>query len=125
MEYDYGKTCCSTLKKWNAFDKALRNELVKIRAAHKKLDPLKYMRYEGGADPSITHIAAHAFRTPSLLEGEKILDQARWNFLDELAIGHYFDIDFLTVYANKLLIMERWEKINTLDKVKALEEAIT
>ena len=106
------------------FDRALRNELVKIRAAHKKLDPLKYLRDNGDTDPSITHIALHAYRTPSILEAEKILDQARWRFLDDLAIGHYFDIDYLIVYANQLLILERWERINTLDRVKALEEVL-
>jgi len=112
---------------WLAFDRALRNELVKIRAAHKKLDPLKYLRYardNGDTDPSITHIALHAYRTPSILEAEKFLDQARWRSLDELAIGHYFDIDYLIVYANKLLILERWERINTLDRVKALEKVL-
>ncbi|MBL7170724.1 MAG: DUF2764 family protein [Candidatus Omnitrophica bacterium] len=119
---------------WLAFDRALRNELVKIRAAHKKLDPLKYLREKNLGQstrgqspffsPNITNIALHAYRTPSILEAEKFLDQARWRFLDELAIGHYFDIDYLIVYANKLLILERWERINTLDRVKALEKAL-
>ncbi len=114
------------------FDSALKNELVKIRAAHKKLDPLKYLRKNLGQStkgqspffPDITHIALHAYRTPSILEAEKFLDQARWRFLDDLAIGHYFDIDSLTVYANKLLILERWERINTIDRVKALGKTL-
>jgi len=122
-EYAYGKAC-PTLKKWQSFDGALRNELVKIRASHKKLDPFKYLRYNGDTDPAITHIALHAYRTPSILEAEKFLDQSRWRFLDELAIGHYFDIDYLIIYANKLLILERWERINTLDRVKALEKVL-
>ena len=118
-EYEGGH---SALEKWRAFDTTLRNELVRTRAARKKVDPLKYTRPGGGVDSSIAHVALHAHRTPSILEAEKILDEAKWGFLDELAVGHYFDIYFLIAYANKLLILERWERINTLDKAKALDE---
>ena len=110
-----------TLEKWHTFDTALRNELVKIRASRRKLDPLKYMRKDGYTDPSIAHIAVHAHRTPSILEAESILDEERWRFLDELNIGRYFDMDSLIVYANKLLIAERWERINTADKSEMIE----
>jgi len=114
----------STLKKWHTFDIALRNELVKIRAARKHIDGSKYLRADGYADPSIAHIALSAHRSPSILEGERILDKERWYFLDELTLGHYFDIDFLIVYALKLLIVERWEKIRTADKESKLEGAL-
>src|SRR3989338_4783040 len=33
-----------TMSKWRAFDTALRNELVKIRAVRKKLEAFKYLR---------------------------------------------------------------------------------
>ncbi len=104
-----------TIKNWYAFETTLRNELVKIRAAHKKIDPSQYLRRESYADPSITHLGLAAYRNPSLLEGEKMLDEERWRVLDELTVGHYFDIDFLIVYAQKLLILERWEIIRRKD----------
>lgn len=47
---------------------------------------------------------------------EKILDEARWQVLDDLGFGHYFDMDSLILYAYKLKILERWEKIYTQDK---------
>ncbi len=114
----------SALRKWREFDLALRNELVKVRAAHKKIDPLPYLRGDGYVEPSITHIALHAYRSTSLLEAEKILDEERWRFLDELAVGHFFDLDFLIVYALKLLILEHWEKIRVADTRRALQEAL-
>lgn len=114
-----------TLKKWQDFDIALRNELVKIRSAHKRLDPAKYMRHDGYLDLSLSRIAMNAHRTPAILEAERLLDQERWHFLDELSFGHYFDLDFLIVYALKLLMLERWEKVNSADKKKVLEEALT
>lgn len=112
------------LKKWQEFDTALRNELVKIRASRKHIEPVKYLRHERDPAQFITHIAISAHRNPSLLEAEKILDRERWRALDEFSFGHYFDLDFLIIYALKLLILERWERINTQDKAQALEEAL-
>lgn len=114
-----------TFRKWRAFDAALRNELVKIRASRKHLDPLKYMRPDGFIEPRIIHIAMNAHRSASLLEAEKMLDQERWQMLEELSAGHYFDIDFLVIYAQKLLILERWERIRSADKQRLLAEALT
>ena len=112
------------IKKWLDFDTVIRNELVKIRAARKKTDPAKYTRPDGYAGTGLYHIALAAHRNPSPLEGEKTLDRERWNFLDELCLGHYFDLEFLIIYAYKLLILARWERINTADKSLLLEEAL-
>lgn len=113
-----------TLQKWREFDTTLRNELVKIRASRKKIDPAKYLRRDGYAESSISHAALNAYRNPSLLEAEKALDLARWRALEELCVGHYFDIDFLLIYAHKLLILQRWQRINSADKVQQLERLL-
>lgn len=113
-----------TLMKWQGFEIALRNELVKIRSSLKHIDPLKFMRQTNYSDFSLVHIAMNAHRNPSILEGEKTLDQQRWHFLESLTFGHYFDLDALIVYALKLLILGCWEKINTADKPKILEEIL-
>ena len=113
-----------TLRKWYDFDKALRNELVKIRAGRKHLEPQKYLRGDMYADSYIARIATAAHRNPLILEAEKMLDQERWRALDELAVGHYFDIDFLIIYSIKLLILQRWEIINSADNFVVLEQAL-
>lgn len=112
-------------KKWHSFDTALRNELVKIRAQRKHIDPLKYIRGDSYTEPSIAHIAMNAYRNTSILEAEKMLEQARWQMLDELAVGHYFDLDVLIIYALKLLILERWERIRSSDKSQLLEGVLS
>ncbi|MDP3804864.1 MAG: DUF2764 family protein [Candidatus Omnitrophota bacterium] len=112
------------LKKWHAFDTALRNELVKIRSSRKRVDPAKYLRHDGPYEASIAHIAMNAHRNPSILEGERMLDEDRWKVLDEFEAGHYFDLDILITYAHKLLILERWEKINTAEGPHILEEFV-
>jgi hypothetical protein len=113
-----------TLEKWLAFDIALRNELVKIRASRRKIEADKYLRKDGYTEYFIAQIALSAYRSPSIIEAERILAQERWHKLDELATGHYFDIDFLIVYAIKLLILERWHRINTADKSRILEDIL-
>ena len=113
-----------TVRKWFMFDTGLRNELVRQRAVRLHKDPNQYLRMDGYADLSITHIALSAYRNPAILEAEKILDYARWSALEELAMGHYFDSDALFIYALKLLIVERWEKIKEADKPKLFEEVI-
>jgi len=109
------------LRKWLEFDTTLRNELVKIRAARKKIDPEKYLRRDGFVDPYIAHSAINAYRNPSPLEGQRLLDYARWCLLDELCVGHYFDLDFLIIYAHKLLILERWKRIHSADSASLLQ----
>lgn len=123
-DYEYARNEADILTKWHAFDTALRNELVKIRASHKRLDPLKYIRQDGYQGPAISHIAMNAHRSTSPLEAERMLDQERWHVLEELKRGHYFDLDFLIAYGHELLILERWERINTADKSHLVEEAL-
>lgn len=113
------------LMKWRSFDTMLRNELVTIRAQRKKTDPVKYLRQDGSPESAYAaHLAINAYRKPSILEAEKALDLERWHELDELASGHYFDIDALVVYALKLMILIKWDLIRTADKKRLLEETL-
>jgi hypothetical protein len=112
------------LQKWRYFDINLRNELARVRAARKKVDPLKYLRHDEYSEPQIIHIAALSLRNPSIFEAERALDLERWRLLDELSFGHYFDFDALIIYALKLLILERWAKIEVADKERIMRETI-
>jgi hypothetical protein len=113
-----------TLKKWHAFERSLRNELAKIRAAKMHQDFHRHIRLPDDAEVFISRIALNASRIPSLIEAERILDEARWQFLDELCLGHFFDIDYLIVYSYKLLILERWDRIRAADKLRLLKDAL-
>ncbi|MFA5255979.1 MAG: DUF2764 family protein [Candidatus Omnitrophota bacterium] len=111
--------------RYHDFETALRNELVRIRAQRKHLDASGFLRRDGCADQWISHIAAAASRNPSVIDGEKTLDMDRWRFLDELSMGHYFDMELLMIYARKLSILEKWERVRTADAGKLLEKALT
>jgi len=112
------------VQQWIEFDVALRNELVKIRAAKKHLDPTVYLRPGGSDSSSIAPAVVAANITPSLLDAEKALDESRWKALENIATGHYFDLDFLITYACKLLILERWETIRNAGGTILLEQAL-
>jgi len=112
------------LLKWKEFDLTLRNELVKARAVRKKVDPARFLRSEAHFDINITHIAQASLRHTSILEAERYLDLERWKMLDQASCGHYFDLDFLLVYALKLVILERWVKIGACDKAELAEKAL-
>lgn len=115
-----------TLDALRRFETALRNELVRLRAGRKKVEPQQYLRAElsGTNDPSVHSSALAAFRSPSLLEAEKILDKQRWDFADEAAAGHYFDFDQLIVFAYKLLLMLKWDVVGHAQAEPALESAL-
>jgi hypothetical protein len=110
--------------KWQGFDTALRNELVKVRAARKHRDASEFLRGGEKLDLSVVQLAMHAWRAPNILEGEKILDRARWEFLDECVRGHFFDRDMLFAYGMQLLIALRWERIQAADTHALVEEAL-
>lgn len=111
--------------RYQDFETALRNELVRIRAHRKHLDASDFLRRDGYADQWISHIAAGACRNPSVIDAERTLDLDRWRFLDELSVGHYFDLELLMIYARKLSILERWERVRMAHTGKLLEEVLT
>jgi hypothetical protein len=112
------------LRNWCDFNIALNNEIVKIRAGRKHIDSAKFLRPDGYFSSDAFHIAGAACRNPSLLEAESILDQARWNYLEEISLGHYFDLELLLIYLQKLLILERWQRINRADKPELLTSVL-
>jgi hypothetical protein len=98
--------------------------LVKIRASRKHIDPAVYLRTDGYRGSSLAPLVNAANTNTSILDGEKTLDEIRWKALDELATGHYFDLELLITYACKLLILQRWENIRSADKTILLEKAL-
>lgn len=112
------------IERWIEFDTTLRNEMVKMRAGRLHTESASYLRPDTYTGPSLAPVVAAASMSPSLLEGERVLDETRWRVLDELARFHYFDLDALTSYAYKLLILHRWENIRSSDATLLLRKAL-
>lgn len=98
------------LDSWNRFEHALRNELTWHRADRLDQDPLKYLRGPRVLDPLYAEEVNRIFKMEDLWEAEKALNKMKWRFLDDLATGHYFDIEFLLIYALRLKMLERFQE---------------
>ena len=101
-------------REWQSFMQTLRNQWVTARAVPLKKDPASYLRGERGAETAVVEAVAQAQKASDPLEGEKIIDQLRWAKLEEIGQGQFFNLDFLIVYALKLQILKRLERIDSV-----------
>jgi len=110
--YNKKKTGCSFVDKWHDWDRVLKLNLAKYRAIKLKHDNSQI------PEPPAVHmdtavIASKAVDESSPLEGEFIIDKARWNAIDGFAGNNYFDRNNAFAYFIKLLLLERRESFNT------------
>jgi hypothetical protein len=98
---------CALLDAWRTWETGLRNELVKLRAQARGWEAAKHLRESGDTPLGPAGIAREAFGQDSPLDGENILNRARWHYIDELEAGHHFDVEKLVAYFLKLQILER------------------
>jgi hypothetical protein len=92
--------------KYLIWEVALRNELVRLRAFKSGKDAASHLRGDT-AFFGTKILAKHIFEEPSPLRAEEMLYRARWDYLEELEIGHFFDINKIVVYYLKLQLLQR------------------
>ena len=66
-----------------------------------------------------------ALKIDDLVQAEEILSKARWQFLDELGMGHYYDIESVFIYYLKLEILKRHQEYGSLEGRNRLQEIKT
>lgn len=110
--------CLHSIKKWMVWDSIFRAQLASMRASRLG----RQVRIEKGGESAVainaTMTAKEVFGISSPFHADEEIDKARWDYLDSLQWGHYFDIDWLALYSLKLLILERRA---TFDKEKGLQ----
>ena len=99
------------LEKWNSWERSLRNELVKMRAGRKSQDSEKYIA-SGGVETGTIEIAREAFQASNPLDAESIINKARWDYLEMLEAGHYFDLGKIIIFFLKVQVLQRKLQIN-------------
>ncbi len=97
---------CEALERWYTWERALRNELVNLRAANLAWEAERHRR-AGEFETGVLSAAKNAAAQDSPLAAEELLDKARWNFLEELETGKFFELTNLIVYSLKLKILLR------------------
>jgi len=91
---------------WYRFERELRNELVRSRAAGLGMDAAVYVR-PGEGPTGIEEIVRDALGQPTPLQAEDVLNKARWRKLEEMEVGHYFDLQRMMIIYLKLQLLER------------------
>ena len=94
------------IDRWISWESSLRNELVRLRSAALGIEPEGYIK-DAEINTEAPGIARTAFKLESALAAEEIINKARWSFLDEVEVGHYFDLGKIIVYSLRLQILER------------------
>lgn len=106
---------CAVLDRWRSWECGLRNELAKLRARRKSVEPAGHL-VEAREHLGQSEIARQALGEASPLAAEELLDRARWAYLDELETGHYFDLSWLVLYCLRLQLLERRRRLSDRER---------
>ena len=118
------------LTAWTHFNHNLRNEIAYYRAKRSGKDPLDHLRGERPFEPLWAQAVSKAAQLSDPLQAERLLDEQRWRFLDDLVAFQYFNLEWLSVYALKLKILERYQVLESpegkalYDEYKRIELAL-
>lgn len=125
---DVGPRTLAILRQWQEFELGLRNALVRLRAPILNVTPETYIRVQSSGDdgssrPGLMDAARQTMSDESPLSAEHHLGRLRWQYLSELAVGHYFDLDAVIVYFLKLQLLARNRLFNRQDGEQAYRSA--
>lgn len=100
------------LKQWYSWECGLRNDLAKARAAKNHTDPELHVRKDSDgqtyfSESSAFELIRQALANQNPKDAEFLLLKGRWDFLESLELGHYFDLDKVLIYYLKLQLAER------------------
>lgn len=124
-QYTAGSWPHPFIRQWVEFDTALRNEMATLRSGKQHSDRGGGLRPDTYTGPPLAGVISAADLSPSLLEGERVMDEARWRKLDELEAPHHFDLEVLISYAYKLCILIRWDRVRGADRARILDEVVS
>jgi|GEM_PF-162636 len=105
------------LLQWFKWETGLRNELARLRSQKMSKDTEQYVKRDNNGDDHshmairITEIARNVYNQSNPLQAELMLNSERWKILEELEIGHYFDLEKLIIYCLKTQLLERRYKL--------------
>ena len=95
-------------RKWET---ALRNVLTRMRGQQRGVEYEKY-QLPGDDITGMEDLAKEAMNNPSPYEAALRLYSARWDYLEELGINQFFNLEALTVYYLKLQILAKLRDYN-------------
>jgi len=94
-------------RRWYEWETWLRNHLVRARASRSGADADAYFRNEADVFPGAQRLVDEALAAKTPAVRERMLDDLRWQRLNDLSSGHIFDFAALVLYRLRLLLVEK------------------
>lgn len=127
--YEYAsKAKNSFVREWFAFNQNINNILIALTARRFGFQPAPYLVGQGELVHLLGTSAARDFGIGSDFDGiheliaisdltdpvekERKIDLLKWNWLEEQTFFHYFSIEKIFAFLQKLNIIERWTAID-------------
>jgi hypothetical protein len=101
-----GTGSSSLLGHYYSWERALRNELVRLRARRLERPSDPWLR-PAPHDEGASRAAQAAFQAASPLDAELLLERQRWSHIQGLKALHIFDLESIAAYRLELQIIER------------------
>ncbi len=92
---------------WEEWETSLRNVLVLLRRRGGRSAADKWQRKERGYFLDTRKRLEEILVLPNAWERERALDRLRWQKLDELQAGHFYNFSCVVIYAYRLLLLTR------------------
>jgi hypothetical protein len=96
----------SLLTRYYAWERSLRNELVRLRARRLERAPEPWLR-PATRDDAAPRVAQLVFQAGSPLEAEILLERQRWDAIEGMKALHFFDLESIVAYRLELQILAR------------------
>jgi hypothetical protein len=119
-----GQASNPILLRWQEVEFGLRNEIAKLRAKEKGLDPEQYLRQEF-INSFLAVKAREIFETENPLKAEMLFNRTLWDLCDELEVGQMFNPEFLIIYHLRLQILGRIKSFNAEKGRQKVESILT
>ncbi len=106
------------LQAWVGYEVGLRNALATARAKALDLDPEPYRVASDLADPDavVQQPVSEWADAENPLEGLRVLDRGRWQWLADHDPHFTFADDELAVYAARLMLLVRWYRLERAER---------
>ncbi|NLZ64617.1 MAG: DUF2764 family protein [Lentisphaerae bacterium] len=95
------------VRAWEDWETFMRNALVSLRCQGDQAKADKWLRQERTGFADMLRHLEEIMALPNAWAREQALDRLRWQKLDELEDGHYYNFTAVVIYAYRLLLLNR------------------
>ncbi len=118
-EFD-DQTSFITVKEWYNSERYLRNQMVEFRAERLRKDPDVFYRGDYFSGKILDEVQTICrLQEPAAMA--EVLYKKRWHLLDHLQCGHFFNMEWLSIYYLKLQLLEKHFKYSKEAGKKVLQ----